>query len=641
MPFVPVETKNSDSFATFGEGTSAAASLRYDLPLPGSHYLNSVTPLEIAADWFQEDALTRGAPIDRLGLVQVDTNRQVTAINVERMAGFLEQQLPSSARPSLRSAATHGVDVANRGPVMSALASNIKAGAGQINLMDLLPALSPVFGAIPMIVWERLLGYDRAAQAPEDVEMQTRRRAEYLKAVATRQAATISDAGAAGEARLTLPVPGLGNSIWRCPWQIHTALVAQPRIALVETWQISSYLGDYGLGKTVRTFSLLPGEQTTITLETWQTDISSQQDSSSIFDSSDTASQERYTHQVGDQVGHSEDTQGAFAMSVGGQLGVSVAYEIMTLGASMETGNSTSVTQGRQDFTSHLDQTTHQHADISNAARRTTVGTISKEQREAGTVGSTVRQISNTNLRRVLNFVFRELNQKYEVVSSRRSAHLVFFNGLPGSKESMSLSGLRTFIEKYIKEPHREEAARAILAMLVLCVDDTGTPRTALQVGHPSNGVFEYQPAKLDANGDLDFNGSVLDARLSWRMDPNPVGQDDDLHAVPGVVTGRTEVTMRTDSVVVEALLGVADALDPYATGLQQLDLDSREADNQARKADEEWRTTDRQRIADALAIIAELPEAERAKAWTDMLADRPEIQVVPVASANGATPRR
>ncbi len=91
---------------------------------------------------------------------------------------------------------------------------------------------------------------------------------------------------------------------------------------------------------------------------------------------------------------------------------------------------------------------------------------------------------------------------------------------------------------------------------------------------------------------------------------------------------------------VVEALLGVADALDPYASGLQKLDLQAREGELQARETDEKWRDTDRQRIADALAIIANAPVEERVKAWTDMLAERPEIEVVPVASVNNVTPR-
>ena len=46
---------------------------------------------------------------------------------------------------------------------------------------------------------------------------------------------------------------------------------ARPALFLVEVCGISSFLGDYGLGRTIKTFTLLPGEQTTIAMKTWRT----------------------------------------------------------------------------------------------------------------------------------------------------------------------------------------------------------------------------------------------------------------------------------------------------------------------------------------------------------------------------------
>ena len=43
-----------------------------------------------------------------------------------------------------------------------------------------------------------------------------------------------------------------------------------PAFFLVEVYGISSFLGDYGLGRTVKTFTLLPGETTTMSLRTWK-----------------------------------------------------------------------------------------------------------------------------------------------------------------------------------------------------------------------------------------------------------------------------------------------------------------------------------------------------------------------------------
>jgi hypothetical protein len=66
-----------------------------------------------------------------------------------------------------------------------------------------------------------------------------------------------------------------------------------------------------------------------------------------------------------------------------------------------------------------------------------------------------------------------------------------------------------------------------------------------------------------------------LDMRFFYRFkrgDKNrhfAIGQEDEEHPVEGVLLRQREVTLRTDSIVVEALLGVNDALDQYSQDLQ------------------------------------------------------------------------
>ena len=42
-------------------------------------------------------------------------------------------------------------------------------------------------------------------------------------------------------------------------------------IILVETYALTSFLGNYGAGRVVSTFNLLPNEKTKISLKTWKT----------------------------------------------------------------------------------------------------------------------------------------------------------------------------------------------------------------------------------------------------------------------------------------------------------------------------------------------------------------------------------
>ena len=102
------------------------------------------------------------------------------------------------------------------------------------------------------------------AAEPDDVEVQRVRTNSYIDQLTAQQAADIPFLQQVPLMRL--PFPGVGGSTREI--DINPVAPAVPRFALVETWELRSYLGDYGLGRTLNTFSLLPGERVTITVET-------------------------------------------------------------------------------------------------------------------------------------------------------------------------------------------------------------------------------------------------------------------------------------------------------------------------------------------------------------------------------------
>ena len=59
----------------------------------------------------------------------------------------------------------------------------------------------------------------------------------------------------------------------------------EPKLYLVETIRLTSFLGDYGAGRVVKTLSLLPGESTKISIKTYRQTESTEKKSSSILDS--------------------------------------------------------------------------------------------------------------------------------------------------------------------------------------------------------------------------------------------------------------------------------------------------------------------------------------------------------------------
>jgi hypothetical protein len=462
------------------------------------------------------------------------------------------------------------------------------------------------------------------------VEIQRLRREAYLDRLAEIQIAELSTLHDRVGPTVTIPTASLGESIQPVEYSMADAGVSG--IALVETWELRSFLGDYGLGRTLQTFSLLPGERTTITVETWRTEAATREDATSVFDSSDIASQTRFGSTLSRQSGAGFQQQGGWAASIGGGVSAGVNLGIVSFGASIQGGYAANHQEARQAFAASVAETTREHASQVNNSRRQTIESTSSTTTASGMSTTTVRELANTNLRRVLNFVFRELNQTYETLTVLRNVKIAFYNGNIGSAEVVALADLGKLLDKYVVEAHRSELARIILGLVAQCLDYQGTAVPTLQVGtRPKGNIYEWQDARLTADGTLDLEGDPLDGNLSWRFKPGMLGEGNT--QVDGVITDMASVVLRTDNVIGEALLGQADALDPYASELQALDLQSRQADIDHRKSAT-------RKANDALDLVRDLEAKDKVDAYERILGDKPDIEVVPVAAvSNGDGP--
>jgi hypothetical protein len=590
MP-ISVEPVIAEDVAAFGQGASKAASINYDVPLPGAYSFERIIPLGIADDAFTDEALGAGRPLSEV-IGATETDNEITRVGEAELVALYTDMLTPYVQPMALTASTPW----------------LRAWRGEMDTQA-----SPEGSAMSPIA---------SVEAPSA--------ASAVAALVQDQVAHVERGPTTS---IRVPAPGVGRSIRAVEYD--TTASIGPRIALVETWQLSSFLGDYGLGRTLQTFSLLPGERTTITVETWRTEASTREEGSSIFDSADSSAESRFTEAVERQTGSAFQDQGGWALSLGAKASASGNIGIAQASVSVEAGFNANHQEARQEFANSVAQSGSEHADQVNTSRQQSVQSSSTATSQAGTAETTLREISNTNLRRVLNFVFRELNQKYTTVVSLRDVRLAFYNGKAESAEVVPLPEMRALLSKYVVPAEREPVARAILRMVAESLDYEDGPQTMLQVGTREGGVFEWENATLTDDGEIAFDDSPLDNPYLWRIIHAPIGQTDDqgFPSVPGVVTEVQEVVLRTDTLVVEALLGQADALDPYATQLQALDLDSRQADIDARKVD-----TDR--IEKALEIIDAQTADDQPEAFERMLGDHPDITVVPAAAvADDNTP--
>jgi hypothetical protein len=361
-----------------------------------------------------------------------------------------------------------------------------------------------------------------------------------------------------------------------------------PTLLMRQTIGVSSFLGDYGLGKTLKTFTLLPGEEMTISSRTWRSSTTTQTEAYSMIDSAESSAQERFTDSVyeetTDEATKSKTEYWDAEAQAKGSMGFASAS--VTASGGGEYSSDTS------EFSKSVDEAVSEHAAESSSYRENTVTSSSESTQSSEDESVVERTIKNINVGRVLNFTFRELNQRYLVKTHLKDIHIAFTNGNIGSWREVPLSGLRTLLDEVLKDDSGsggtnwpEKVAVQILNTMAIVFDLDDNPITVLSSVRSDDcgetwTIRESAKRTVETGGPCkDFEAPTPDRSLFYRFRRNDehngsdedgvLGQEDEEIKVPGVLLRQREVTLATDSVVVEALLGSQDALDEYSKDLQ------------------------------------------------------------------------
>lgn len=352
----------------------------------------------------------------------------------------------------------------------------------------------------------------------------------------------------------------------------------QPQLFIIEVYGISSFLGDYGVGKTVKTFTLLPGEATTISMRTWRATKDSRTTGSSIVDSHQDTAKRTFGEQILNETTDKATQDSSFNWHVEAEAKVGFGFA----SAKVSGGAGGDSHSSREEFAKRVGETTEQHANEASAARETTITSSSEQSEETEQETVIERTIKNVNMRRVLNFVFRELNQQYITKTHLKDIRIAFGNGKV--YREVPLSGIRTLLSEVIRPDQVDTVAQRILKLVGVVFDKDDEPVNVLE-------IFTMQPGGQDWDGPSDaaLDPATLefppptgtDAPPSfYRFKRGALSQGEDANPVQGVVIDERQIVMRTDSVIVEALLGQADALDEYAMEIQLAAAKSKTLEN-------------------------------------------------------------
>jgi hypothetical protein len=363
----------------------------------------------------------------------------------------------------------------------------------------------------------------------------------------------------------------------------------RPRVLLIEIYRLSSYLGSYGAGRVLKTFTLLPGEKTKVSVKTYMRSTTDAKQASSILDSFTKESADDFESSMSQEQSDKRSESENFEYHAEAEASASWGWGSAKVSGGVKGGTASS----REEFAKNISNATQKHTAKASAKREVQVNTSYEVKEETGEETSTERTIENVNLSRTLNFVFRQMNQQFVTILHLVDARLAFFNGYADAAREVTLPEIDRLLEEYVVAQHRAEVREAVLNQIESVRDHEGVDRPFVE--------------EIDLGGGDKYLRIKRDLLFSYT---EPVTEQKiDFTGVPMAVD---KYTMRTEGVIVESLLGQADALDEYAKQLQLLEVRRRKAEVEKLEAEA--------RRAELVVTIATEGNADAAKVLANLL---------------------
>jgi hypothetical protein len=392
-------------------------------------------------------------------------------------------------------------------------------------------------------------------------------RACVMQALAGLDAATVVAQLDAGN-QLTIYRNNSGQCVYRF---IPAPARAVPTLLLVEYYRLSSFPARYGAGRTIKTFSLLPGERTRIRLNTYKRSTESMQRSTSIVDSTSDDTESEFERTVLAEESRKDNTSKSFEYQAEVEAEAKGTWGWGSASVKASGGVKGSSNAAREEFAKNISNSVAHNAARASSRRDVQVDTSLDVKLETGEEQAVERDLENINVSRTLNFVFRQMNQEFVTLLHLVDVRVAFFNGYRESRLEVPLPQLHELLATYVMEANRSEVRAAIIAELRSITDYRGQTQPDFVQTVTLTGDNE-SAAYLRVNPDT--------------MSSYQVGLDGSVVHVPGIILAADSHVMRTDGVVVDTFLGLGNGLDDYSIGLQTESVRARRIDNDRQQAE-------------------------------------------------------
>jgi hypothetical protein len=340
-----------------------------------------------------------------------------------------------------------------------------------------------------------------------------------------------------------------------------------PSIYVIEEYTTASFLGDYGAGKVLNTFSLLPGEKTTISIKTYKESNTTRSRAENLLDSFSESSTNELEKLL------QEDTEVQKVNKLETKLDVKVSLEgkakllkVVDVTAKTDVGFSLNASASRTSNAKSLSKAMDKHVAQSNSNRQVNVNTSSSESVKQGEEQSTVRELVNLNKSRTLNFVFRQMMQEYVCLTYLSNIKIVFTNGYLESTQVVSLEDLDSLLDTYVHDT--QSVKRQILKHYC----------QVLNYNDERKDFLEEIGVKLGECVGESFEDRFY--RIRRKLEDTYTSGGLKITIPRGVILTAQSYILETAGVVADAFLGQGEALDCFNTKMQDAEAIRRNLDN-------------------------------------------------------------
>jgi hypothetical protein len=402
------------------------------------------------------------------------------------------------------------------------------------------------------------------------------------------------------------------------------------RLMLAESLTLSNFPIDYGAGRAIQTFCLLPGEKTTLTVKSYRSITDTSNETRSVLDSAEDTQQAEFSTQINDESSSRSADEEALKWGVEAKGQAAWGWGSASVGVNLSSSSTTS----REDTIKAVNTATTKNAASASAKREVQVSSAQSTTTTETDENSVVREISNINVGRTLNFVFRQLNQNFASLLHLTEIRIGYLRVEPSQNDpTVAVYAYRestlTELDALLRDVLVPAAVNPVRLIILQCIDAIRDYQgnlanvteewtsTGLPLRDPQTGLIVR-----DTNGQpIPDPGTVTVTRFRPALSSNwPLpGDGNRTIAVGGVLLSAEVHALRTDGLIVEAILGGGDGLDDYNTRLQAQAVRARTLDNDAKAAESGLAKERILREQLARTSLQDLPDDARAAAYAEM----------------------